>query len=300
MKTRLFVLAGLAGLLVAAIAAFSACGGTTGREGIPGEVAPDASVSVDATMVADGGDGGDLDATAETSAIMYADRVLPDIAVPVPVGEAGPTHVGPDCPPFLPVDSNGEVTDANPVNEIPSDYDDAGNIVFASDASPCATYPWLGSITNDQCTTSQAEPSPPFFSSLLPPCSWCGPDAGSAKDGPRKGDPRVDICWALYDCLSSSRCMGGAAGAAACLCGDSGANCMPTGPCAQEEIAALELPRGTDLNTALVKAYYNFENGPIMGSITFTGACGGIMNLVYEDLLSASSGKYPACPDAGF
>ncbi len=297
-RARLAVV--FAALNAGALAAVFSCGGTTGREDIPGGETPapeSGAPPADATVV---GEGGDLDASADASSpIMYADRVLPDIAVTPPSnGEAGPTHPGPDCPPFYPLprcpDGGPPPLDTQ-LDELPSDYDDAGNVVPAPDGSACATYPWLGSLANDECATGNWD-NTTNVTFYLPPCNWCGAEAGASNGGSRKGDPRQAICWDLYQCLSMTKCMSTGA-ISTCLCGDSGAvNCQPVGPCAAQELDALEYAPSDIQN-----ATKNFTNA----GADFQGRCGGAMNAVYQVLLSNAgpgSGALnaPACLDAGF
>src|SRR5262249_20099330 len=91
-RARLLAIALTLGACSAGVA--GACGGTTGRDGLPmpGEVPLDATIDGTALDAAPGYD----------SPIVYADRELPDISPPPSVdasGEAG--NPWPDCPPFI-------------------------------------------------------------------------------------------------------------------------------------------------------------------------------------------------------
>jgi hypothetical protein len=249
------------------LAAF-ACGGTTGREELPPMTGMDA-------------------AAPDTSPITYVDRTLPDLGAPtstVDGGEGG--NPWPSCPGFLPVSCgvgspfygcppDAMVVEAGmEVDQEPSVYDDAGNLVIASDASACATYPWMGSVAIDKCTTSQCTFGPGTYS-FLPPCNWCA-DAGNAKSGPGVGRSKYSNCMALWECMQSTGC--GASGATACLCGEAGTGeCDASGPCAAAEFASLE-PSPTDtIAQILAGRYFSYDlTNPV------TGNCGGALNFVYR------------------
>jgi len=255
-----------------------ACGGTTGREGLP-DPSPDGGQDATVALVETGGQDASLGTGAFDVTILYADVVLPDVAAPAAeAGEAG--YPWPNCPPFLPIVGYG--SDGAPVvlppdaadlaiDQIPSAYDDAGQIVAAPDGSACAAYGWLGSVAIDQCTESNS--SGTSFA-LLPPCNWCV-DAGTAAAGPGIGSPRYELCIALYQCMMRTGCA--ARGNSYCICGtpsaESGCFVDAGGPCANEELAALEaLPGSAGVETAVK----NFVNDPTaMG-----GTCGSGLNQV--------------------
>jgi hypothetical protein len=269
------VAASAAAALVASTAAASiqgACGGTTGREGLdmPGL-----------------GDGGGLDGTAsvDTGAfdvpIAYVDRALPDVAAPVESGgEAGSPY--PNCPPFIPVGIDGKPVPAGTeVDQVPSDWD-AGVIVPATSGSVCATYAWLGSVAADHCVTSNWDVTGALDYMALPPCNWAA-DAGLARQGSSAGFPRYDVCLDLYACLIRTGC--GFGNVSSCLCGGgSVAQCDAGGPCAVEELAALEY-RPDEIQDA-VKNYA--DDDP-----SFSGYAGSALNHVFQ------VGTANSCFDAG-
>jgi len=272
----------LAAALAAAGAGVAfACGGTTGREGLTA-VGPG---TVDAT-VADSGDAGadsGLDAGDFDVPVLYADRALPDVEAP-PEGGAADASAGlPACPPFLPV-RGGQVVTIGERDQVPSVYAPDGSVTFAPDGSACASYGWLGSPAIDECVTGSGHTSGSGFI-WLPPCNWCS-EAGVALQGPGAGNQRYDLCMALYACIEKSGC---GSNVGTCLCGtaDPTTTCQkqPPGPCATEEMAALE-----ELSTSVQDALLNYT---ALGS-GFLGNCGSTLNYVYV------SGQNSGCfPDAG-
>jgi hypothetical protein len=245
------------------LAAF-ACGGTSGRENLPPMPG--------------------MDATADTSPIAYVDRSLPELGAPPGAdgGDAGSPY--PACPPFLPVACNPgtpyrgcppdspEVEAGMEIDQEPAVYDDAGNPVPAPDGSACATYPWLGGVAIDHCVTANCPVTGPQDYLLLPPCNWCV-EAGISVAGPGVGLNRYDNCMALYACMTSAGC---GSNPASCLCGDAAtATCDASGPCAQQELAALE-PSTTETIAAILNRYTNYA----LGSPGAT--CAGALNYVYS------------------
>jgi hypothetical protein len=248
-----------------------ACGGTTGREGLSlGGV--DASLADDSSV--------DLDSGAFDVAILYIDRVLPEVSAPPPADAAG-AEAGfpwPSCPPFIPVDSDGDPVDLSVnFNELPAAYDDAGQVVLAPEGSACAEYPWLGSTSIDSCVTLSGTPLP---FPALPPCSWCV-DAGLAAAGLREGQPRYDICLDLYACVIDSGCAAQSTTANTCLCGPDLGNCSvdASGPCAAQELAALEYPA---VSPDVLK---NFTN-TAPNAAQFLGFCAGNLNGLLQTAVS--------------
>jgi hypothetical protein len=284
-------------VLGAASACFAfACGGTTGHEGLP---QPEGG-----TATVDGG----LDATAVFDApIMYADRELPDIVAPPDTGSAGGGDAGLSCPPWAPVLCNGppldpETCHGNPspygseTDFVPAQYDDAGN-VLVDDAgvvvlypadSGCGSYPWLGSTDIDNCAgrNYMFEGIP-----ILPPCNWCT-DAGLAKSGPGQGQPRYGLCEDLYACMLRTGCA--IPYPQNCLCGQGATtnNCMPTGPCAMEELAALQSESDPASIQATLQLY--FTTATESSANPNHGYCGSILNAVFQGAISGM-----CFPDAG-
>lgn len=288
------IAAAAATLCIASTILALACGGTTGREGLPDQ-GIDGGQDATVTIADASGPEADLDSGAFDVTILYADRVLPDVAVPIDA-EAGAGEAGnpwPNCPPFLPVlgfESDGAAILLTPDaalaalqsgtydDQIPSEYDDAGQIVPAPDGSVCASYGWLGSPAIDDCTMQQ---TPGFIG--LPPCNWCA-DAGVAAAGPMAGAERYDVCMALYQCALRTGC-GAARGSAVasnapCLCGAaSAAECEMDagGPCATEELAALENVSGPGAIESALKGYFNYDLG-----VGQEGTCGSVLNVLFE------------------
>jgi hypothetical protein len=276
-----------------------ACGGTTGLEGLtlsttttPDGNADDGGAAVDATVDATVASGVDLDSGEFDVTIYYDEQQLPEVGPPPATGaEAG--FPWPDCPSFIPVRGTRPVTNVEQANNwLPAAEDesqggDAGP-VFAADGSACATYPWLGSLAADDCVTHEYHPTTgatgTYFGAPLPPCSWCA-DAGVAVQGTREGDSRYQICLDLYACIARTNCS--ASGGATCLCGsESEVACEtdpnPPGPCAAEEVAALE-----ELPTDNSDAIQNYNNST--GGSGFTGSCGAALNSVYTLLVDELS-----------
>jgi hypothetical protein len=269
-----------------------ACGGTTGREGLPVSDGPDGSGApiVDAT-VSDGPgseDASGLDAGTFDALILYADQSLPEVGAPTDAGIAEAGEGGPPwyCPTFIGVRRNGtpEPPGTPPAREIPSVYDDAGNIVPAPDGSACATYGWLGSTALDECGMGYS--SAPF--SELPPCNWCE-EAGAAVQGKYAGDQRYFICQQLYDCMVQTHC--GEKPIPYCLCGtEDSIACAsdpnPPGPCAQWELGSLEV--SSQVSGALNEAILNYtDTNP--GDVYF---CAGTLNDLWAE--AAQEGCFQA------
>jgi hypothetical protein len=247
----------------------SACGGTTGREGL-------SSPALD-----DGGDDAFADDTgAFDVSITYADRALPDVGAPAEGGADG--YPWPSCPPFIEVGPDGgAVPPGQEIDQVPAAFDDAGNIVPAPPGGACAEYGWLGSTAIDHCVTS-ATAGTGIDYVFLPPCNWSA-EAGAAKQGPRAGSPRLDVCLDLYACILKTRC--GTTDVKTCLCGTgSTANCDAGGPCGTEELAALEYR--TDSIQDALKNYTNQDP-------SFAGYGGAALNQLFQN--ATSSG----CFDAG-
>ena len=220
-------------LTMTVIVAEVACGGTTGREGM--STAPVSSdAAVDGTVIADADD--TIDEGLFDVAIAYADRVLPDVQ---PIADAGPID-WPNCPQDLGIDSNGNVTDIeHGAYDVAATYDDAGNAVPAPDGSVCATHVWLGRKEWDDCIRVNATVAP-----SLPPCNGVI-DAGAARRGPRTGESLFTLCQELSQCIVKTGC--GLNDVDECLCGVGNASypdCKAhglIGPCAMEELAALQI-----------------------------------------------------------
>jgi hypothetical protein len=278
----------------AATGAAAACGGTTGREGLPVSAGQDGSSApgVDAT-VSDGpgsADASGLDAGTFDVLILYADQSLPDVGAASDAGTTEAGEGGPpwDCPTFIGVRRNGMpvVPGSPPARELPSVYDDAGNIVPAPDGSACATYGWLGSAAIDECGMGFS--AAPF--SELPPCNWCA-EAGAAVQGKYAGEQRYFICQQLYDCMVRTHCAENPALSVYCLCGsETPTACAndpnPPGPCAEWELGSLEV--SAQVSGALTQAILNYTDfNP--GDVYF---CAGTLNDLWEN--AAQEGCFPA------
>ncbi len=260
-----------------------ACGGTTGRD----------SANLGATTsgaIADGGGDAGVDATVGDGApqdadngafdvvIVYVDQILPDIGPPAPVTDSGgPMWPWPTCPPFLPGNPDGTYNDASVVNQIPAAYDNAGNVIPAPDGSACAAYPWFGTVASDSCLTNAYAGSIPGLA-LLPPCNWCV-EAGvaTAGQGAVNNTPLYTLCLQLYACIEDSGC--GRLGAGTCLCGDASTTCQmrAAGPCAQEELAALNFDN-TPEGIHNAQAFYT----DTVASTNNPGYCASVLNQVYQ------------------
>jgi hypothetical protein len=261
-----------------------ACGGTTGRPDTGETPTPtgeqpdggmDSTVVIPPTPIPDAG--------LFDVVIQYADRVLPDVSVPGEGGsEAG--YPWPNCPPWVKVNAAGAVVPLIRAGTwVVTEYDDTGMVVTndagtpvpAPDGSPCATYPWYGSAATDQCLNAvlYTVGDPARF----PPCSWCV-DAGTVMQGSRLGDQRFTVCEDLYLCMLNSGCAA-SGDPATCLCGtESSAVCQadhnPPGPCASQEMAALEEIPG-DTSDALQNYLSGFGSSAL-------GVCGSELNSIFD------------------
>jgi hypothetical protein len=277
-----------------------ACGGTTGHEGLEGPSGNSLDSGMDADATVGDGAGGDsstLDTGAFDVQIFYAnpDRLLPETNAPPEDAEteAATDGGGPpwDCPPFIGLNRAGQpaAPGAPLYYQIPSEYSDAGVIVPAPDGSVCASYPWLGSTSVDQCSTTKiSDPTYP----QLPPCNWCA-EAGAAAAGTYAGTPRYAVCQGLYDCMIRTGCTRNAT-KSYCLCGDEDpTTCAndpsPPGPCAGWEMGAFEV--SSQVAGGLTAAILNYTD-TTPGDTYF---CAGALN---DIMYTATSNCLPA-DDAG-
>lgn len=275
--------------LACAIFALWSCGGTTGHEDLPVSQTPAAAIeggSMDATLadatppdatLANADDDGDLDAGTFEVAIQYADRMLPDISVAAQVGATEAGYPWPTCPAFLPVIGDMIVPIGQELDEIAADPNKPD--AAAPDGSPCATYPWYGTLATDECIASTASyPQEP--SVLLPPCNWCA-GAGAASAGMGAGESLYALCLDLYQCMMKTGC---GPDPATCLCAPvdggglnvTGCAQSPTGPCWQQELAALQEPNTpSSIIDALGKQFNTTNRGDL-------GFCAGTLNQVFQ------------------
>jgi hypothetical protein len=272
------------GCAIAALVAV-ACGGSTGREGlVDPALMQQQQAGDDATMAP-------FDAGLFDVVITYADRDLPEITAPPEAGGAEAGYPWPDCPPFLNVyPAGGPATPGMEIDQAPSEFAADGTIVAAPDGSACATYGWLGSTAIDECLTStSAGVIPGTDYTLLPPCNWVA-DAGTARGGPRMGDPRYAICLDLYACVMKTGCGAVASAPEDCLCGLNSAQCDAGGPCASQELGALEYSNNTDGVLMATKDFFNSDPG-------FAGLGGSMLNSIFQ--FARSNGCFPADGGSG-
>jgi hypothetical protein len=240
---------------VSCVGALIACGGTTGRDGLPTPSAGD-------------------DATVDVG-IQYIDRPLPDLYVaPIDAGGGGGDAAGawPGCAPDLPVlvpqvgpvveydagfTINGDAS-LPPVGsaffEVPAIWVDGGGEVPAPDGSACATQVWFGSAACDFCIKEQCGGTlgnDPWYgeygpAAMLPPCSDMA-EAGLAVAGPGANTPRLSLCQAAFNCIVASQCY--ANGTDGCYCDAGCATAGPNGVCGPEIQAAVEVQGSTPAET---------------------------------------------------
>jgi hypothetical protein len=259
------------GLAPCALLAWTACGGTTGREDDPLGTDADGGpldATLDDAVAADAGTA--YDTGAFDVVILYADRVLPDVSVAPEGGEDAAGNGLPNCPPWLSVDDVGNIVPSNDPSQallIPSDFAANGSVVPA-DGGVCATYPWYpftsafdSKWSTDFAGTGNGSIDP------YPPCNWAV-EAGTAQAGTAAGESRYALCQSLYICITQSGCAQNATvNPLACLCGtgEAGAACLasganPEGPCAQQEIAGFEVPASE--STHYISEHFFDDNEP--------------------------------------
>jgi hypothetical protein len=302
-----------------------ACGGTSGHEDLPASanagataLSDDAAaVDADATLASEGG-GGAQDSSVYTNTFdvvfTYVDQTLPEVQPQSPAqGDAG-AEAGqglPNCPPFIPIsdEPDGQVVVAESQltcdNEVPADWRSDGGETFAAEGGSCATYPWLGSVAVDSCVTSHDAPGETVLvPAQLPPCNWAF-DSGVAAQGPGAGASKYDLCIALYECFMRTTCFinpGFVSNPLGCLCdapvlgSNFDTDCLalspPTGPCLNEELAAMELTG--DIDTQLKSAFQSFTQ-----SNSAVGSEGRNLNLLFDYLTQGCQATFCMTSDAG-
>ncbi len=302
-------LAAVIGLFVAG-RLFWACGGTTGREGDSlGAGAPDAEADATTTPDARGSVTEDASVVYDTGAfdvdIQYADRPLPDVSAPP---EGGPVAADsglpalPNCPPWIPVDANGNPVSLSMADHFTAgDYTQDGGTVPAADGSVCATNLYFPQFS-ESCIADNWGGN---LESPFPPCSWAL-DAGNAQAGPGAimGLSRYTLCMNLYACMQQSGCWD-LPNTRECFCGARGANnsdgCgtsppTPSGPCAQQVQAAFEQ---VDLGAqSVMNIIQNYTTDYSPGSMP--PSYGSTLIAIYQNGLIDVSGDPPMhCFDAG-
>jgi len=235
------------------------CGGTTGREDIPGApsgMTGGGTTGVDASVV-DGDAGASEDATVVDSelptwdvAIMYADAErLPEVVAvpPSTVGDAAaggadagpPPMPGDDWPVCAPVQTDSLEPDGS-LAVTPG----SGTCFVSDDGGACSSRVWSNSPICDWCILNFGGAE--FNGATFPPCSDLR-DAGVAMmaSGPAVGHSLFSLCADFYNCAIG---VGIASGHVELLtymlCGDAGAdNCDAPGvaaPCRAQVQAAYE------------------------------------------------------------
>ncbi|HEY4013595.1 MAG TPA: hypothetical protein VGM06_09670 [Polyangiaceae bacterium] len=237
-----------------------ACGGTTGREGLPQQTAPTSDAS-DSTFENDGSlDAGSdatlgmndtADAAIDVAAIiMYADAArlpkVPDASVLVDAGAVvEPWSVWPTCAPDSPI-----FDPTNPLQVLGESADDGG---------ACTGFNWLAvgdaGVVGDAgkaCGDCLRENvcGVPVVGGVFPPCSDLR-EAGTAAEGTGAGQPLFDLCASLFDCVAQTSCVGTSsedpnAMTFNCYCGTAagGACLVPgaaNGPCKTQIEAAFQV-----------------------------------------------------------
>jgi hypothetical protein len=249
---------------------FVACGGTNGREGLPG-TGDDASMPVvEASAMETGVNttapiveaGVDADSSDLDAGIEYADaaRLRGYAEAAVPIGADGAVTVVEAAPP--------------PGSDWPvcaSDMLGASGHGVPDDSGACSTHAWTityrsgdaGGKTCDQCmrfaqcgagiTTGQ--------NGVLPPCSDVR-EAGTAAQGHGAGRSLFELCAALFNCVSTSSCAGGGsldrnATVNNCYCGSvKGAACLqpdaaPNGVCKSQIEEAVQAGPSTSASSII-------------------------------------------------
>lgn len=244
-----------------------ACGGSTGREGLPQppgigmDSGGDTTISIVAEANTDDVASADttrsvLEASSIDSneggfdaGIEYADATRrPDVLATSGAGAdaGGPTakpwDTWPVCKQDTPVSTNPADLCASAVGEIP---DDAG---------VCPTYRWVPSYGDASATCEQClrdNTCGICKVGVFPPCSDLR-EAGTAAQGPGAGKPLYDLCAALFECVVHSNCLldGIPARPDNCYCGTaSGAACInpgaANGACKAEIEAAGQVSKST-------------------------------------------------------
>jgi hypothetical protein len=151
------------------------------------------------------------------------------LEAPAAPADAGASGNSTDAAKDVTITPGDDDDDAGPIDTGVPDLDDGATASDATEAGgACCS---ISAACND-CL--QANCAPPTGSSSVPPCSTGSGVQGVATGGPGAGSARVDLCKAVYACVSQTRC--GASNINECYCGTaSGASCLnpgaANGPC---------------------------------------------------------------------
>jgi hypothetical protein len=242
---------GASALAVCGMLAGLACGGTTGREGLPTPQAADGGQ--DATLAPDGGIQ-DLDAGAFDVTIVYADRLLPDVQIP---------DAGADGADAMPDGGLGPCTSKNPIHCVQCQGNisgDGGN--EAGLCTPTEANFVQHDIDLQIATDAGPDPNGGCYSCLFSESciddTEYGDNGHECEDGTFVivGNTTVADCETAIQCILGSSCATG--GVAGCYCGDAGleTTCQGNpavgpinGACAQQIATGLgfQLTDGTDV-----------------------------------------------------
>lgn len=258
----------LAAAGIAAFAEIEACGGSTGREGLPigsadatsetGARAPVVEAGLDAnppasdagppaTSPGDAGSDASFDATIE-----YADGArLPDVGAPTT--EAGAAEAGGPPPAWttwpLCACEQVDLMKFNPGSTLV----DSGAILM-DDASACRTQIWTNSQACDDCIRNNglADSTNAIGNgiSLFPSCCDLSRDGGGASAGPAKGNGKsqFQLCAELFACLFDQQATlsleaycGAGVSTATCVNGGAAGSCKAQVEAAFETTSAQEI-----------------------------------------------------------
>jgi hypothetical protein len=304
-------------LAAAGVATLAACGGSTGREGLPisfadatsetGASAPVMDGALDPldSTVADAGQPATGDtATNPTfdATVEYADAArLPDVGAPTEAATAmeagGPPPVWTTWPACA--CEQVDLTKFNPQSTLV----DSGAIVM-DNAAACHTQIWTHSADCDNCLRNNGfADSTNVFGlgvELFPPCCDLARDGGLPSAGPAKGtgETQFQLCAELLECLlslsspvSTDAYCGAGVSSAACGSG------MAQGPCKAQIEAAEETTAGQEILNDWA------QSGTTQGKVGSEGQeavvlyKSALQSCATECLPSSSSSSGDASPD---
>ncbi len=271
LATAVAALCFAASILGLAGASNLACGGTTGREGLPVPDSSQADAGQDATVPVDAsGQDVDLDAGAFEVTILYADRILPDVQIAAEGGDGGDAGPPPpNCGAGTGVEARGNTANgACPPGQTNTGtlQDDAGRYCCSpTTLVPCTDAGQTGCVGCSGNTADTVDGGVPLCTPTeaqfvaLDIERGLITDAGRAPSyvAPARIDGGIQSCYA---CLQGKQCLDDNLGDMGSECedaiDDAGATTFTKGTTEKQCQATLACILGTSCNSSALSACY--------------------------------------------